>query len=161
VGQSWNPYFEMHKCRCNERSISPKLTLRIAKITGLTSKRVRDGRFTSSIGVGMIQIQGKLYHRSCCGFTPDWSDNIGHLEGWPDWKNNRSANRSAVNERAAQGNLSQFNGLDFLLPWFGTRKSTHTSMRLNPGEEKERQSSPTAAKERARTKCGILVLHRD
>jgi hypothetical protein len=34
-----------------------------------------------------------------------------------------SANRSALSERVAQGNLSQFNGLDFLLPWFGTRRS--------------------------------------
>jgi hypothetical protein len=31
-----------------------------------------------------------------------------------------SANRSALSEKAAQGNLSQFNGLEFLLPWFGT-----------------------------------------
>jgi hypothetical protein len=29
---------------------------------------------------------------------------------------NRSANRSALSERAAQGNLSQFNGLDFYCP---------------------------------------------
>ena len=33
---------------------------------------------------------------------------------------NRIANRSALSERAAQGILSQFNNLDFLLPWFGT-----------------------------------------
>ena len=32
----------------------------------------------------------------------------------------RSANRSALSERAAQGNPSQFNSLDFVLPWFGT-----------------------------------------
>src|SRR5690348_14862846 len=35
----------------------------------------------------------------------------------------RSANRSAITETAAQGNSSQFNGLDFVLPWFGTRRS--------------------------------------
>lgn len=34
----------------------------------------------------------------------------------------RIANRSAFSERDAQGNLSQFNSLDFLLPWFGTRR---------------------------------------
>jgi len=34
----------------------------------------------------------------------------------------RIANRSAINERAAQGNLSQFNSLDLLLPWFGSRR---------------------------------------
>ena len=34
-----------------------------------------------------------------------------------------SANRSAINERVARGNLSQFNSLDFLLPWFGTKGS--------------------------------------
>jgi hypothetical protein len=37
-------------------------------------------------------------------------------------EDNRIANRSALNERAAQGNLSQFNSLDFSLPWFGTRR---------------------------------------
>jgi hypothetical protein len=35
----------------------------------------------------------------------------------------RIANRGAINERAAQGNLGQFNSLDLLLPWFGTRRS--------------------------------------
>ena len=35
----------------------------------------------------------------------------------------RSANRSALSERAAQGSSSQFNSLDFVLPWFGTRRS--------------------------------------
>jgi hypothetical protein len=40
------------------------------------------------------------------------------------------ANRSAISERAAQGNLSQFNSLDLELPWFGTRRSVATSTRL-------------------------------
>jgi hypothetical protein len=35
----------------------------------------------------------------------------------------RSADRSAISERVAQGKSNQFNGLDFLLPWFGTRRS--------------------------------------
>ena len=38
-------------------------------------------------------------------------------------ENNRIANRSALSERAAQGNFSQFNSLDLLLPWFGTRRT--------------------------------------
>jgi hypothetical protein len=33
-------------------------------------------------------------------------------------ENNRIANRSAISERAAQGNLSQFSSLDLALPWF-------------------------------------------
>ncbi len=40
--------------------MSPKLTLRIAEITELTAKRVKEGRFTSSIGVSTIQIQGEI-----------------------------------------------------------------------------------------------------
>ena len=35
----------------------------------------------------------------------------------------RIANRSAFSKRAAQGNLSQSNGLDLAMPWFGTRRS--------------------------------------
>ena len=42
-------------------------------------------------------------------------------------KDNRSANRSALSKRAAQGNLSQFNSLDFLLPWFEARCSIQLS----------------------------------
>jgi hypothetical protein len=38
-------------------------------------------------------------------------------------EDDRIANRSALNEKAAQGNLSQFNSLDLALPWFGTRRS--------------------------------------
>jgi hypothetical protein len=38
----------------------------------------------------------------------------------------RSANRSAVSERPAQENLSQFNNLDLVLPWFETSNLQQT-----------------------------------
>ena len=37
------------------------------------------------------------------------------------------ATRSAISERAAQGNLSQFNSLDLALPWFVARRSIQLS----------------------------------
>ena len=37
------------------------------------------------------------------------------------------ANRSALSERVAQGNLSQFNSLDLALPWFVARRSIQLS----------------------------------
>ena len=37
------------------------------------------------------------------------------------------ANRSVLSERVAQGNLSQFNGLDLALPWFVARCSIQRS----------------------------------
>jgi len=37
------------------------------------------------------------------------------------------ANRSALSERVAQGNLSQFNSLDLALPWFVARRTIQLS----------------------------------
>ena len=37
------------------------------------------------------------------------------------------ANGSALSERVAQGNLSQFNSLDLALPWFVARRSIQLS----------------------------------
>jgi hypothetical protein len=37
------------------------------------------------------------------------------------------ANRGALSERVAQGNLSQFNSLDLALPWFVARRSIQLS----------------------------------
>jgi hypothetical protein len=49
------------------------------------------------------------------------SQNVAQKRGHRE--DRRIANRSAISERAAQGNLSQFNSLDLVVPWFGTRRS--------------------------------------
>jgi hypothetical protein len=49
------------------------------------------------------------------------SQNVAQKRGHGE--DRRIANRSAISERAAQGNLSQFNSLDLVVPWFGTRRS--------------------------------------
>jgi len=41
------------------------------------------------------------------------------------------ANRSALSERVAQGNLSQFNSLDLALPWFVARRSDPAELRAH------------------------------
>jgi hypothetical protein len=64
------------------------------------------------------------------------SQNVGQKHRHQE--DRRIANRSAINERAAQGNLSQFNSLDFLLPWFGTSRSVvqiHSRTSIRAGDQ--------------------------
>ena len=57
-------------------------------------------------------------------------------------ENNRIANRSALSERAAQGNFSQFNSLDLLLPWFGTRRTVVVAFGFRPRHGSDSNSKP-------------------